>query len=210
MALYKVVLIGQSYVGKSSTFVRFKTGHFEEDLTSTIGLDAEIRKVSFLIDEKDPSSEKTIEIQLWDTAGLERAGRMTNNYYKNSHAIILMYDVGDLASLGHLRSWFEDANMYAPMVGDHGQKTLYFVVGNKCDLSSGTIEVSKDRAMTYINEFLPNLPDHYNFRISTKNGKGFDDMFCQIARTLSAIAPAQRNDTVKFDKEPGNEKGCPC
>ena len=105
-----------------------------------------------------------------------------------------MYDVGELTSLGHLRSWFDDAKSYAPPEDPNGRKTLYFIVGNKTDLSSGTVEVTEERVEVVVNDILPNLPESHFFRISVKNGRGFDDMFSKMAKLLSEkIKPATPN-----------------
>ena len=146
---------------------------------------------------------------MWDTAGLERAGRMTNNYYKQSHAIVFMYDIGDLATFSRLRVWFDEASLYAPP-----NKTKYFIVGNKSDISAGEVEVRTGQVKAWASDIL-NIPKEHLFRVSVKDGTKFDTMIQTIARILTeTVKPVTRDERVdRFgidldDTDGGGRSGC--
>ena len=148
------------------------------------------------------------KIQLWDTAGLERAGRMTSNYYNYSHAVLLMYDVTDLSSLGGLQMWYDNAVRDS----NNNSNTLYFLVGNKIDETPGSIEVSENRAVSYAADVIK-LPTEntISFRISAKTGEGLNNLLEEVARILSGSKHQQKpdNDNIIIDRiDGGKKKGC--
>ncbi|CAI0547914.1 unnamed protein product, partial [Linum tenue] len=91
--LFKLLLIGDSGVGKSCLLLRFADDSYLESYISTIGVDFKIRTV-----EQD---EKTIKLQIWDTAGQERFRTITSSYYRGAHGIIIVYDVTDEESFNN-------------------------------------------------------------------------------------------------------------
>jgi Ras-related protein Rab-1A len=95
--LFKVVLVGNSSVGKSSIVVRFSDDEFSEVFLATIGVD--FRFKSF------PLEGSTVKLQIWDTAGHERFRTITSSYYRGAHAIMVVFDITDPQS-------FEDATEY--------------------------------------------------------------------------------------------------
>ena len=86
--LFKILLIGDSGVGKSSTMIQYCDNIFNDNHISTIGVDFKIRTIEV--------DSKTIKLQIWDTAGQERFRNITSSYYRGAHAIILMYDITNL------------------------------------------------------------------------------------------------------------------
>ncbi|KAB2089587.1 hypothetical protein ES319_A03G072100v1 [Gossypium barbadense] len=104
--LFKLLLIGDSGVGKSCLLLRF----------------AKIRTV-----EQDG---KTLKLQIWDTAGQERFRTITSSYYRGAHGIIIVYDVTDQASFNNVKQWLNEIDRYA---SGNVNKLL---VGNKCDLTA--------------------------------------------------------------------------
>ena len=113
------------------------------------------------------------QLSLWDTAGHDRAGAMTSTYYRNSHGILLMYDVTDPGSLVHCAQWKEEAERYSYPV--------YFLAGNKCDLEN-ECEVEEEVARNFAQKH--NIPADNVFRISVKTGDGIDEMFANILSKL--------------------------
>ncbi|XVF33636.1 hypothetical protein REPUB_Repub17cG0184900 [Reevesia pubescens] len=107
--LFKLLLIGDSGVGKSCLLLRF----------------AKIRTV-----EQDG---KTIKLQIWDTAGQERFRTITSSYYRGAHGIIIVYDVTDQESFNNVKQWLNEIDRYA---SDNVNKLL---VGNKCDLTTNKV-----------------------------------------------------------------------
>merc|ERR1712054_323336 len=120
--LFKLLLIGDSGVGKSCLLLRFADDTYTDTYISTIGVDFKIRTVEI--------EGKVIKLQIWDTAGQERFRTITSSYYRGAHGIIVVYDVTDEESFNHVKQWLVEIDRYCH---EHVNKML---VGNKCDLAS--------------------------------------------------------------------------
>lgn len=120
--LFKLLLIGDSGVGKSCLLLRFSDDTYTESYISTIGVDFKIRTIEL--------DGKTIKLQIWDTAGQERFRTITSSYYRGAHGIIVVYDVTDSETFHNVKQWLHEIDRYAC---DNVNKLL---VGNKADLTS--------------------------------------------------------------------------
>lgn len=118
--LFKLLLIGNSGVGKSCLLLRFSDDTYTNDYISTIGVDFKIKTVEL--------DGKTVKLQIWDTAGQERFRTITSSYYRGSHGIIIVYDVTDQESFNGVKMWLQEIDRYATST------VLKLLVGNKCDL----------------------------------------------------------------------------
>jgi len=117
--LFKLVLIGDSGVGKSCLLLRFADDAFTESYISTIGVDFRFRTVKI--------DKKTVKLQIWDTAGQERFRTITSAYYRGADGIIMVYDVTSVESFDHVNDWLNEVNRYA------SEGTCKLLVGNKND-----------------------------------------------------------------------------
>ncbi|XP_020912043.1 GTP-binding protein ypt2 [Exaiptasia diaphana] len=163
--LYKVILVGEVGVGKSSVYTRFKKDFFNPLGTPTLGVDSFTEQV--LVDGEH------CKLYIWDTAGLERTGSLTSHYYHAAHAVLLMYSVEDLTSLNMISHWIEDVEHYASYA-------IKFLVGNKSDVDKDDWEVSEDKAQKFVEG--RNFVEKYC--VSAKTGDGIKEMFDDIARHL--------------------------
>ena len=120
--LFKLLLIGDSGVGKSSLLLRFSDDTYETTFCSTIGVDFKIKTVEL--------DGKVVKLQIWDTAGQERFRTITSSYYRGAHGIIIVYDVTDTESFDNVKNWLKEIDKNA---AESVQKLL---VGNKSDLAS--------------------------------------------------------------------------
>ena len=118
--IFKVLLLGNSNVGKSSLFLRFVDDIWNDTFVPTIGVDFKIK--TFDIDEKK------IKMQIWDTAGQERFKNIIASYYRGAHGILLIYDVTDKDSFKNLSNWIIEIEKNA------NKNVLKLLIGNKTDL----------------------------------------------------------------------------
>mmetsp|Transcript_26082 Transcript_26082/g.83734 ORF Transcript_26082/g.83734 Transcript_26082/m.83734 type:complete len:226 (-) Transcript_26082:218-895(-) len=121
--IFKILLIGDAGVGKSSILLRFTDDAFEEHLASTIGVDFKVKTLHM--------RGKTLKLTIWDTAGQERFRTLTSSYYRGCHGIILVFDVNDRPSFEHLRTWLDEFELYATSAA-----AAKLLVGNKVDLDA--------------------------------------------------------------------------
>ena len=139
---YKIILIGDSAVGKTCIFKKITTGVFNEKSISTIGMDR--RTLNFTIKDSE-GRDLDVEVQLWDTAGQERFRTITNNYYKSSQGLLLIYDITKKDTFNNVENWI---NNIKETLGEE-DKYLIVLIGNKVDLAEAnpeTREVSLDEA----------------------------------------------------------------
>ena len=120
--LFKLLLIGDTEVGKSCLMLRFTDDTYTESYISTVGVDFEIRTIEL--------DGKTIKLQIWDTAGQERFRTITSSYYRGAHGIIVVYDVTDQESFYNVQQWLQEIDRYAC------ENVNKLLVGNKCDLTT--------------------------------------------------------------------------
>ncbi|KAI8545487.1 hypothetical protein RHMOL_Rhmol07G0043700 [Rhododendron molle] len=193
--LFKLLLIGDSGVGKSCLLLRFADDSYLESYISTIGVDFKIRTV-----EQDG---KTIKLQIWDTAGQERFRTITSSYYRGAHGIIVVYDVTDQESFNNVKQWLNEIDRYA---SDNVNKLL---VGNKCDLTSKKV-VSYETGKALADEMgIPFL------ETSAKDATNVEQAFMAMAaaiKTRMASQPATTNAkpaTVNIRGQPvAQSSGC--
>jgi Ras-related protein Rab-1A len=133
--LHKLLLIGDSGVGKSCLLLRFADNYFTESYISTIGVDFKVKTI--------PIDGKIVKLQIWDTAGQERFRTITSSYYRGAHGIIVVFDVTDRVSFANITSWLGEIDKYATT------NTTKLLVGNKCDQEEKrqvSYETAKEKA----------------------------------------------------------------
>lgn len=118
--LLKILIIGDSGVGKSSMLLRFADDTFMESYVSTIGIDFKIKTMKI--------NDKVFKFQIWDTAGQDRFRTITTSYYRGAHGIIIAYDITNRTSFINLEKWLQEIKRFA--VDD----VTTILIGNKCDL----------------------------------------------------------------------------
>jgi len=128
--LIKILVIGESGVGKSSLLSQYTENYHNPNHISTIGIDFKIKQIY--------RKNKEIKLQLWDTAGQERFRTITSSYYRGSHAIMLVYDVTERVTFEKLSTWLEDIQRYCT------DDVQIILVGNKTDLSKRRVVGSEE------------------------------------------------------------------
>lgn len=132
--LLKILIIGDSGVGKSSMLLRFADDTFMESYVSTIGIDFKIKTMKI--------SDKIFKFQIWDTAGQDRFRTITTSYYRGAHGIIMAYDITNKTSFINLEKWLQEIKKYAV------DEVTTILIGNKCDLGDSR-EVTKDEGQEF-------------------------------------------------------------
>ena len=120
--LFKILLIGNSSVGKSSLLLRFVDDAWSDVFVPTIGVDFKVRTLKI--------NNSLIKFQIWDTAGQERFKNITANYYRGAHGILVLYDITDVDSFKNLNNWLMEIEKNAK------SNVVKVLIGNKSDLSS--------------------------------------------------------------------------
>lgn len=162
--LFKLLLIGNSSVGKSCILLRFSDNIFNDNFLPTIGVDFKIRTFDL--------QSKTIKMQIWDTAGQERFKTITSSYYRGAHGVILVYDITDRQSFKDLENWLLETEKHA------SEDIVKILVGNKSDLESSRV-VTYAEGKTYASnngmEFI---------ETSAKGNVNIEEAFFTIARKI--------------------------
>ena len=123
---FKILLLGDSSVGKTCFLKRYIDDTFQDVYLSTIGFDYKYKCITL-------KEGKNIKLQIWDTAGQERFRTIAKSYYKGAHGIILMYDVTDQKSFDSIKKWLEQIKEEAP------NKVSVLLVANKIDIEKRII-----------------------------------------------------------------------
>ena len=162
--LFKILLIGNSNVGKSSLFLRFVDEIWKENFVPTIGVDFKIKSIKI--------DNKTIKLQIWDTAGQERFRSILSSYYKGANGILLLYDITNVNSFKSLSNWLIEIEK------NSSKNVKKILIGNKCDLNELRkipINKGKEFADTYNMKFI---------ETSAKNNVNINECFNILGKEL--------------------------
>ncbi|CAB4254570.1 similar to Saccharomyces cerevisiae YKR014C YPT52 Rab family GTPase, similar to Ypt51p and Ypt53p and to mammalian rab5 [Maudiozyma barnettii] len=203
MLQFKLVLLGDSSVGKSSIVNRFVKDSFDEFRESTIG--AAFLSQTVTIKDSDANGneaqEVTVKFEIWDTAGQERYKSLAPMYYRNANAALVVYDITQADSLEKARSWVQELKN---KVDD--DSLVIYLVGNKIDLATDDDkdkrEVEENVAKTYAEENGLLFSE-----VSAKNGQGIQQVFRSIAEKLYDIRKKQdatNNININSSAQRGN------
>mmetsp|Transcript_26609 Transcript_26609/g.29648 ORF Transcript_26609/g.29648 Transcript_26609/m.29648 type:complete len:208 (-) Transcript_26609:189-812(-) len=162
--LVKLLLIGDSGVGKSCLLLRFTEDTFTPSFITTIGIDFKIRTI-------DVEKER-VKLQIWDTAGQERFRTITTAYYRGAMGILLVYDVTDEKSFVNIRNWIKSIEQHA---SENVQKVL---LGNKCDLDHKKV-IDTEKGQALANEM--GIPF---YETSAKDSVNVEEAFFNIAKDI--------------------------
>jgi small GTP-binding protein len=189
MRSVKVVLVGDTQVGKSCILTRFVEGTFDRNMPATIGA-AFVAKVV-------TTPEGPVRLQLWDTAGQEKFRSLSPMYYRAAAVAVLVFDLTAKSSLDGLKDWSAEIADKGP----HGIRLV--VVGNKIDLAD-----NRAVATAAGEEFARGLRAAFYAETSAKSGRGIDELFTKVAGldiNQEEIAPAAKTPE---DAQPLEAPGC--
>lgn len=182
--MFKILLIGDTNVGKSCLLLRFADDTYTGSFISTIVVDFKIRTIEV--------DHKIIKLQIWDTAGQERFRTITSSYYRGAHGIIVVYDVTDKESFNHVPEWLNEIDKYAC---ENVNKLLF---GNKSDLTAKRVvstEQGKEFAESQGIEFLET-----SAKEATNVEQAFLTLATQIKTRMTSSTTDGTRSSIKLNK----------
>lgn len=127
---YKIIIIGNSGVGKSNFILKLLGKEFQSDSPTTIGVELFSKYFKVTHSHKEKNYESILKINIWDTAGQERYKSVTSSYYKGAKGVFVLYDLTKQETFESVDEWIKDANLYCQ------QKPNIMIIGTKSDLSN--------------------------------------------------------------------------
>ena len=181
--LYKIVLVGESGVGKSNLLLRFTRNEFDADKRSTIGVEFATRSITYC--------EKNIRAQIWDTAGQERYRAITNAYYRGALGALVVYDITKKNSFESVERWLQELHDNAD------KKVVQMIIGNKSDLSqTREVETAEGEEMAKKN-------GAFFFETSALDGTNVEEAFMTLLKKIyDDSVQVNENDAKSTDVKP--------
>ena len=201
--MYKLVIIGNTHVGKTSLMLRYSDNIFRDKHISTIGVDFKIVKVKV--------GTTCVKLQIWDTAGQDRFRTISSTYYRGAHGAIIVYDVTSSQSFYNVEHWINDMNAY-------NQNVYKVLVGNKNDDPNGSSTskiIETKEAQRLANQM--NLP---LFETSAKEDINVKEVFEKVAEQLlkrdilrkieqrERTLKKETSQTIRLSKKSKKKKSC--
>ena len=188
---YKIMVLGESKVGKTSLIKRYTKDQFGGVYLTTVGMDFQDKIIEI--------EDKKVRLQVWDTAGQERFRNVTKSYFQSSHGLLVVYDITDRESFEKINFWMENIKNNAP------ENAKLILVGNKCDLANErkvTIEDGENKARNYNIKF---------FESSAKDGTNVNEFFFYLANEIYQDEKTKGKDnkkTMQLNSKKKGKKGC--
>ena len=189
-SLFKILILGDSTVGKTCFLTRYADNTFQENQMATLGVDYKLKNVKM-------EDGNIVKLQIWDTAGQDRFHSLTRNYFKGAHGIILLYDITTQSSFDNVSKWIKQIKE------DASEKVVIILVGNKIDLEH------KRAIPTEEGEKIAEDFGLIFFECSAKTGKNINEAFNElIKKTVANFSkPAGKGQKLKQNRSDGS-KGC--
>eukprot|EP00760_Papus_ankaliazontas_P004424 PhM_4_TR11879/c0_g1_i1/m.69506/K07915/RAB28; Ras-related protein Rab-28 len=171
MLQYKVIVVGDGAVGKTSLIMRFCEDAFKQSYKQTIGLDFFIKRLTL-------PGNVHCTLQIWDIGGQQIGGKMLHNYIFGSHAVLFVYDVTSADSFKNIEDWLEVVRQSCK---DQEKMPYLAIVGNKMDLNHlRVVKAEKHSLMAVENGMSP-------FFVSAKSGDKVTPLFVKVAADLAGV-----------------------
>ena len=188
-AKYKILILGDSTVGKTCFLTRYTDNTFQEEYLASIGMDYKIKSY-----EKEDGN--SIKLYIWDTAGQDRFRSITRNYYKGADGIILIYDITKKDTFENVRNWINNIKDEAP------DRVVLILVGNKVDDERNRV-VPKSEGEEIAKEF--NLPF---FECSAKSDINVTPVFDTLIKKIIEVNPKNREGQKLNQNKKAEKKKC--
>lgn len=189
--LFKLLLIGDSGVGKTCLLFRFSDDAFNTTFISTIGIDFKIKTVEL--------GGKKIKLQIWDTAGQERFHTITTSYYRGSMGIMLVYDITNGKTFDNISKWLRKINEHA------NEDVEKMILGNKCDMED------KRQVPTARGEAIAREHNIAFLETSAKANINVEKAFMNLAQAILNKTPGRISEPAGVDisrTDAGSKRCC--
>ena len=182
-AEYKMILVGNSTIGKTTLFKKLSKDVFNENNVSTIGMDKKTLEYEINIQENGKEVKKNIKISLYDTAGQERYLSSTKSYFKRANGVILLYSIIDIKSFNNLPKWLNEIKEV--LDNDERNKYLIFLIGTKYDI----VQNNEDKRQVSVNEASDfceknNLLWYGEYSSKNTSQETFNKLFAEFGKKL--------------------------
>lgn len=187
----KLLMVGDSGVGKSCLLLRFVEDKFNPSFITTIGIDFKIKTIDF--------NNTKIKLQIWDTAGQERFRTITTAYYRGAMGIIIVYDVCDQNSFDRVETWYKTVQQHAK------EDAQVIIVGNKCDEEDSRVVSTQQGEQLAQSLGVPFI------EASAKTGLNVSDVFYKLSGLIleksgDDFQQPQAEDSVDVSKGASNSQ----
>ena len=176
----KIMFIGNSSVGKTSIIKRYSKNIFSTSYISTLGIDFESKNINI--------DNKTINLQIWDTAGQEKYKVLSKNYYNNSNAFIIVYDITNLESFESVMNWIDQIKENAP------ENVKSILLGNKSDLEEKR-KISEEEGKNLAKKINSNF-----YETSAQNGANIEKAIDNLVKDVINDENFIKENTPKLDR----------
>ena len=187
--IFKVLLLGNSDVGKSSIILRYVDQTWSDIFVPTIGVDFKVKTLDI--------NDKKVKMQIWDTAGQERFRTVVSSYFKGSHGIFIIYDITNRDSFKNLENWLGEIERNA------SAKVLKILIGNKCDLEQDR-DIQFDEGQAFANrngmEFMET-----SAKANTNINEAFESLAKLMIKFNNENNLLQKNDTKVLKSSSGKD-----
>ncbi|PRP78357.1 hypothetical protein PROFUN_13752 [Planoprotostelium fungivorum] len=187
---FKLLLLGESGVGKSCVLLRYADNTFSPNFISTIGVDFKMKTIHL--------NDKTLKMSIWDTAGQERYRTIVASFYRGANGILLIFDVTDINTFLKIRTWIEEIKKNAP------ESVSIVLVGNKSDITAHRMVDAVEAGA---------FADKHRIKYvetSAKSGEGIQEAFETLAAECikTSIHQKRENGDVVALEGKNTQGGC--
>ena len=180
----KILILGDSSVGKTSLLLKYADGYFPTIYVATIGVEYKIKQINL--------KGVNINLQIWDTAGQERFRGITKNFMKGADGIMYVYDITQKQTFDNLKSWIRQSE-------DSTEGFKKIIIGNKSDLETDR-QVSKDSLKKFCDD-----KGFTGVEVSAKLGTKVNEAFEYLANMI--VGKKTKEELIKTYTESGRERG---
>ena len=192
----KLLLIGDSGVGKTCLMLRYAQGTFSETFITTVGIDYKYKFIEI--------DGKKVRLEIWDTAGQERFKAITRSYLRGAQGILCVYDVTDSNSYDHVSSWMLQIKQYADL------KVVKVLVGNKCDLEQRrAVKLEDGQNLAKKSDDIPFF--ECSAKQETNVKEAFETLAREVLKKIDRAEPAKPAGGVRVNEPQaggGSKQGC--